>query len=230
MSNDPKIIIALDYSSEKEAIDLASKLDPGQCRLKVGKELFTAAGPDLVRRLQSKGFEIFLDLKFHDIPATVAKACAAAVELGVWMLNVHAIGGLEMMRAARAAVPAGKTKLIAVTVLTSMDGDDLLRVGLSADVKAQVKKMAALAYEAGLDGVVCSAKEAGMLRESHSDFLLVTPGIRPAWSASDDQKRIVTPADALELGVDYLVIGRPVTKASDPLAALIRIQQEIGGC
>ena len=230
MSNDPKIIIALDYPSEKEAIELASKLDPGQCRLKVGKELFTAAGPDLVRRLQSKGFEIFLDLKFHDIPATVAKACTAAVELGVWMLNVHAIGGLEMMRAARAAVPSGKTKLIAVTVLTSMDGEDLLRIGLNTDVETQVKKLAALADEAGLDGVVCSAKEASILRGSHSDFLLVTPGIRPAWSASDDQKRIVTPADALKLGVDYLVIGRPVTKASDPLAALLRIQQEIGCC
>lgn len=230
MSNDPKIIIALDFSSEKEAIELAAKLDPGQCRLKVGKELFTAAGPDLVRRLQSKGFEIFLDLKFHDIPATVGKACAAARDLGVWMLNVHAIGGLEMMLAARAAIPEGKTKLIAVTVLTSMDNNDLLRIGLHTEVETQVKKMAALAAEAGLDGVVCSAKEASMLRKSHSGFLLVAPGIRPAWSASDDQKRIVTPADALKLGVDYLVIGRPVTKAPDPLAALVRIQREIDSC
>lgn len=221
---DPKVIIALDYADESEALAFVAKLDPTQCRLKIGKEMFTLFGPQLVKTLIAQGFDIFLDLKFHDIPNTVAKACRAAAELGVWMVNVHASGGLEMMKAAKQAVAESRhpqTKLIAVTVLTSMDDAQLSRVVPDVTPAEQVKKLCALTHEAGLDGIVCSAQEAVMLRETYSaDFLLVTPGIRPAGSDAGDQKRIMTPEAAMQAGVSYLVMGRPITQAENPVAVL----------
>lgn len=227
--HDPKIIVALDYADADSALHLVNQLDPALCRLKVGKELFTAAGPQFVEKLTRSDFGVFLDLKFHDIPNTVAKACAAASNLGVWMLNVHASGGLEMMQAAKQAVDnsTGKPLLIAVTVLTSMNQETLHQVGIETELTAHVLNLARLTKQAGLDGVVCSAQEAQMLRSNlGDDFCLVTPGIRPANASKDDQSRIVTPADALRLGSSYLVIGRPITKATDPLAALQAIHQE----
>jgi len=227
---DPKIIVALDYAEASKALQLVQRLDPGLCRLKVGKELFTAAGPALVEQLVGKGYGVFLDLKFHDIPNTVAKACAAASRLGVWMLNVHASGGLAMMQAARDGVAkTGKSpKLIAVTVLTSMDQTTLNQLGIQGSLEDQVLRLARIAQQAGLDGVVCSAQEASALRMAlGQDFCLVTPGIRPANASADDQSRIVTPAEALRLGASYLVIGRPITQAPDPLLALQVIHQEI---
>lgn len=227
--HDPKIIVALDYADADSALHLVNQLDPALCRLKVGKELFTAAGPQFVEKLTRSDFGVFLDLKFHDIPNTVAKACAAASNLGVWMLNVHASGGLEMMQAAKQAVDnsTGKPLLIAVTVLTSMNQETLHQVGIETELTAHVLNLARLTKQAGLDGVVCSAQEAQMLRSNlGDDFCLVTPGIRPANASKDDQSRIVTPADALRLGSSYLVIGRPITKAADPLAALQAIHQE----
>ncbi len=228
-NNDPKIIVALDYADADSALNLVNQLDPALCRLKVGKELFTAAGPQFVEKLTRSDFGVFLDLKFHDIPNTVAKACTAASNLGVWMLNVHASGGLEMMLAAKQAVDqsAGKPLLIAVTVLTSMNQETLRQIGIEAELPTHVLNLAKLTKQAGLDGVVCSAQEAQMLRSNlGNDFCLVTPGIRPANASKDDQSRIVTPADALKLGSSYLVIGRPITKAADPLAALKAIHQE----
>lgn len=230
--HDPKIIVALDYADADSALHLVNQLDPALCRLKVGKELFTAAGPQFVEKLTRSDFGVFLDLKFHDIPNTVAKACAAASNLGVWMLNVHASGGLEMMQAAKQAVDnsTGKPLLIAVTVLTSMNQETLHQVGIETELTAHVLNLARLTKQAGLDGVVCSAQEAQMLRSNlGDDFCLVTPGIRPANASKDDQSRIVTPADALRLGSSYLVIGRPITKAADPLAALQTIHQECSG-
>ena len=227
--HDPKIIVALDYADADSALHLVNQLDPALCRLKVGKELFTAAGPQFVEKLTRSDFGVFLDLKFHDIPNTVAKACAAASNLGIWMLNVHASGGLEMMQAAKQAVDnsTGKPLLIAVTVLTSMNQETLHQVGIETELTAHVLNLARLTKQAGLDGVVCSAQEAQMLRSNlGDDFCLVTPGIRPANASKDDQSRIVTPADALRLGSSYLVIGRPITKAADPLAALQAIHQE----
>lgn len=227
---DPKIIVALDFASADEALALARRLDPRQCRLKVGKELFTRAGPALVEQLQQQGFEIFLDLKFHDIPNTVAKACRAAADLGVWMLNVHALGGRKMMEAARDAIAgaAQRPRLIAVTILTSLSGEELAEVGLAGSPEDNVLRLAALAQAAGLDGVVCSPQEVPALRRQWAqEFLLVTPGVRPAGAASDDQKRITTPEEALRLGSSYLVIGRPITQADDPLAALARINSVI---
>ena len=227
---DSKIIVALDHSEAGKALQLVQRLDPGLCRLKVGKELFTAAGPNLVEQLIDKGFGVFLDLKFHDIPNTVAKACEAASKLGVWMLNVHASGGSAMMQAARDGVAkSGKSpKLIAVTVLTSMDQAALNQVGVDGNLQNQVLRLARLAQQAGLDGVVCSAQEASALRTVlGQDFCLVTPGIRPANASADDQSRIATPAEALRLGSNYLVIGRPITQAADPLLALQSIHQEI---
>jgi len=197
--------------------------------LKVGKELFTAAGPQFVEKLASSNFGVFLDLKFHDIPNTVAKACSAASNLGVWMLNVHASGGLEMMQAAKKAVDSSEAKplLIAVTVLTSMNQQTLNQIGIQTDLPTHVLNLARLTQQAGLDGVVCSALEAQMLRSNlGSEFCLVTPGIRPANASKDDQSRIVTPADALSRGASYLVIGRPITQADSPLAALEAIHQE----
>lgn len=227
---DPKIIVALDYADAASALGLARQLDPALCRVKVGKELFTAAGPQLVEELVKRGFGVFLDLKFHDIPNTVAKACEAASKLGVWMLNVHASGGSQMMQAAREGVARSghSPLLIAVTVLTSMNQEGLAELGINTPVEQHVLRLATLTQQAGLDGVVCSAQEAPVLRRAlGNDFCLVTPGIRPADAALDDQSRVVTPADALALGSNYLVIGRPITKAADPLAALHQIRDSI---
>ena len=227
---DPRVIVALDFPDAAAAMALVDRLDPGECKLKVGKELFVRAGPALVESLRGRGFPVFLDLKFHDIPNTVAQACRAAADLGVWMVNVHASGGLKMMEAAREAVAgsSGPPKLVAVTVLTSMGAEDLRQIGLEVEPAVQVGRLAALARAAGLDGVVCSAREAAMLRRDiGSDFLLVTPGIRPAGSEAGDQSRVLTPARAVEAGADYLVVGRPITRAEDPLAALRRINAEI---
>jgi orotidine-5'-phosphate decarboxylase len=229
--SDPRIIVALDYPQAQPALDLVARLEPSLCRLKVGKELFTAAGPQLVEKLMQRGFEVFLDLKFHDIPNTTAQACKAAASLGVWMVNVHALGGRKMMEAARDAVAAcaRPPRLIAVTVLTSMAQEDLAGIGIAATPGEMVLRLAKLAQDSGLDGVVCSAQEAAMLRQHcGSSFCLVTPGIRPADAAADDQSRIMTPAAALQNGSSYLVIGRPVTKAADPLLALQNISREIG--
>lgn len=229
--NDPKIIVALDYPEGDQALALAKRLDPALCRVKVGKELFTAAGPALVESLVDAGFGVFLDLKFHDIPNTVAGAVKAAARLGVWMVNVHASGGGKMMAAAREALEgaAHRPKLIAVTVLTSMDRAGLAEIGLDVEPQQQVRRLARLARDAGLDGVVCSAREAAMLKgELGRDFLLVTPGIRPADASTDDQSRIMTPAAAMAAGADYLVIGRPITQAADPLQALRNIHLELG--
>ncbi|MHB1144025.1 MAG: orotidine-5'-phosphate decarboxylase [Thiobacillus sp.] len=234
-----KIIVALDYADAASALALVARLDPALCRLKVGKELFTAAGPDLVRTLVARGFEVFLDLKFHDIPNTVAAACRAAAGLGVWMVNVHASGGRRMMTAAQEALsglpPRERTGdkparplLIAVTVLTSMSAEDLGEVGITDTPADQVLRLARLSQHCKLDGVVCSAQEAAMLRaDLGADFRLVTPGIRPAGAEAGDQRRVMTPAEALRAGATDLVIGRPITGAADPLAALKRIQSDI---
>ncbi|BCM24719.1 orotidine-5'-phosphate decarboxylase [Methyloradius palustris] len=225
-----KIIVALDYADATSALALVNQLNPALCGLKVGKELFTAAGPHLVETLVNKGFNVFLDLKFHDIPNTVAKACEAASRLGVWMLNVHASGGLAMMQAAKEGVAKSGQQplLIAVTVLTSMDQATLNQIGIAGNLQDQVLKLAQLTQQAGLDGVVCSAQEAPVLRQHlGADFCLVTPGIRPADAKSDDQTRIVTPAKALQLGASYLVVGRPITQATNPLASLQSIVAEI---
>lgn len=232
-NHDPKIIVALDYAEAKPALALVDRLDPALCRLKVGKELFTAEGPRFVEQLVHKNFGVFLDLKFHDIPNTVAKACEAGAKLGVWMLNVHASGGHAMMEAARNAVDKSSQPplLIAVTVLTSMDQATLSETGVAGKLQDQVLRLAMLTQRSGLDGVVCSAQEAPLLRANvDQDFCLVTPGIRPAASGKDDQSRVVTPAEALKQGSNYLVIGRPITQSPDPLAALQSIQREIAGC
>ncbi|MDI1303084.1 MAG: orotidine-5'-phosphate decarboxylase [bacterium] len=225
------VIVALDYPRAAGALALAEKISPSECRLKIGKELFTAEGPAIVRAIQDRGFELFLDLKFHDIPNTVAAAVATAADLGVWMVNVHASGGRRMMTAAAEKLQQGgySTKLVAVTVLTSMEQSDLAEIGLDIDPLIQVQRLARLAADSGLDGVVCSAQEASILRETMgSDFLLVTPGIRPAHSDAGDQRRIMTPEQAKAAGVSYLVIGRPVTQAADPAAALRAINQSLG--
>jgi orotidine-5'-phosphate decarboxylase len=226
----PRVIVALDFPDAQTALGLAARLDPALCRLKVGKELYTAAGPALVRSLVARGFSVFLDLKFHDIPNTVAAACRAAAGLGVWMLNVHAFGGIAMMSAAREAIGTGSgaPRLIGVTLLTSMSQADLADLGVSGSPIDIVQRLAMLSRRAGLDGVVCSAREAPVLRAAcGSDFCLVTPGIRPADAAADDQQRVMTPSAAVEAGADYLVIGRPITRAPDPIAALEAINREI---
>ena len=231
MNQEARVIVALDFDDAAKAMALVDKLDPAACKLKVGKEMFTLFGPELVKSLIAKGFDIFLDLKFHDIPNTVAKACKAAAEMGVWMVNVHASGGMEMMKAAKNAIAGSshpQTKLIAVTVLTSMDQAQLNDVVPEVSPAEQVKKLAQLTADSGLDGVVCSAKEAVMLRETHNDeFLLVTPGIRPAGADVGDQKRVMTPVDAIDAGVSYLVMGRPITQAENPLAALQSVNQSL---
>ena len=218
------IIVAVDFSDTKSAWNFIDKVEPKDCRLKIGKELFTHAGPDFIKQIKQKGFDIFLDLKFHDIPNTVAKAVAAAAELGVWMTNVHASGGVRMMEAAKDALyQYGKDAplLIAVTVLTSMESSDLKEIGIEVSPLEQATRLALLAKNCGLDGVVCSAKEVQSFRTRlGSDFKLVTPGIRPAGSTPDDQRRIMTPQRAQAAGADYLVIGRPITQAEDPSKAL----------
>lgn len=226
-----RIIVALDYAEASQAVRMAERLDPAACRLKVGKELFTRGGPALVEQLLRRDFSVFLDLKFHDIPNTVAAACRAAASLGVWMVNVHAQGGRRMLDAAREGVSGFQHPplLIAVTVLTSLGGDELREVGYDESPESLVGRLARLTADCGLDGVVCSAREAPALRAAHGpDFRLVTPGIRPAGSAADDQRRVTTPAEAIAAGSDYLVVGRPITAARDPLTALREIRREIG--
>jgi orotidine-5'-phosphate decarboxylase len=230
--NARRVIVALDVPTSVAALAIAERLDPRQCRVKVGKELFTAAGPMLIERLTALGFEIFLDLKFHDIPNTVASACREAAKFGVWMIDVHALGGRSMMTAAREAIDGVERRplLVGVTVLTSMNETELREVGVASSPMDAVARLARLAQDCGLDGVVCSAREARMLREAlRNDFVLVTPGIRPAGSASDDQQRITSPAQAVADGATYLVIGRPITRAADPQKALESVNAEIGG-
>lgn len=227
---DPRIIVALDFPGAEQALALAAKLEPGLCRVKVGKELFTAAGPQVVEKLMGKGFDVFLDLKFHDIPTTVANACKAAAGLGVWMMNVHALGGRKMLSAARKAVPVGTTKLIAVTLLTSMERSDLSEVGLQGDPQDVVQRLALLVRDCELDGIVSSALEVPRIRQlMGGSFCVVTPGIRPADTSVDEQKRVTTPRQAIENGADYLVIGRPITQAIDPVLMLRRLNDEIEG-
>ncbi len=229
MSSSP-IIVALDFPNEKEALTLVEQLEPGRCRLKVGKELFTRSGPEFVKKLVKQNFDVFLDLKFHDIPNTVARACQAGADLGIWMINVHAMGGRKMLEAAREALPANTSnpKLIAVTVLTSMGAEDLKEIGLTKSPAEQVKHLATLTNDCGLDGVVCSPQEITLLREDlDSSFELITPGIRPEWSVTGDQKRIMTPAQAVQAGSNYLVIGRPITQAEQPMQALEKIEKEL---
>lgn len=224
------VIVAMDYADPASALALAERLDPAACRLKVGKELFTVAGPRVVEQMQGLGFEVFLDLKFHDIPNTVAAAVRAAADLGVWMVNVHAAGGRRMLESAAAAVSgySASPQLIGVTVLTSMDETDYDEVGYALPLSQQVFQLAALCADCGLDGVVCSAREAGELRRARgADFALVTPGIRPAGSSSDDQRRVLTPPEAISAGSSHLVIGRPVTRADDPAAALAAINASL---
>ncbi|MFB8831418.1 orotidine-5'-phosphate decarboxylase [Azotobacter sp. CWF10] len=231
MSCQTPIIVALDFPSREAALALAARLDPVQCRVKVGKELFTRCGPGIVETLQWQGFEVFLDLKFHDIPNTTAMAVKAAAELGVWMVNVHCSGGLRMMHACRESldgINGRRPLLIGVTVLTSMEREDLAGIGLDVEPQRQVLRLAALAEQAGLDGLVCSAQEAPALKAAHPQLKLVTPGIRPAGSAQDDQRRILTPHQALEAGSDYLVIGRPISQAADPAQALATLVAELG--
>ena len=233
---DPKVIVALDFANPMHALALADRLDPATCALKVGKELFVIAGPEPVRWMIERGFNVFLDLKFHDIPNTVAQACVAATRLGVWMLNVHAAGGRAMLAAAREAVTATAAAqrrapplLIAVTVLTSLADSDLRETGVGNTATQQALELARLSASCGLDGVVCSAVEAPVLRAARGrDFKLVTPGIRLAGSSPDDQARIITPSAAVANGADYLVVGRPITQAADPLAVLAAINASIG--
>lgn len=229
-NNDPRVLVALDFASVEEALALVKMINPTMCRVKVGKELFTRAGPSFIEQLHALGFEVFLDLKFHDIPNTVAKACRAAAELGVWMVNVHALGGRRMMEAAREAVNSGSHTplLIAVTVLTSMGKEDLQEVGLSGEPLENVLRLARLAEMSGMDGVVCSPREVIALRETVAkSFCLVTPGVRPTGASTDDQKRITTPEDAITTGSSYLVIGRPITQAENPREALENINSVI---
>ena len=224
------IIVALDYPNADAALTLVDQLDPNLCRVKVGKELFTREGPSIIKAIQSRGFELFLDLKFHDIPNTVASAVHAAADLGVWMVNVHASGGRRMMTAARERLQQYnyQTLLIAVTVLTSSERSDLAEIGLDIEPIDQVQRLAKLTDDCALHGVVCSAQEASILRQQHAQpFALVTPGIRPAGADSNDQKRIMTPKQAVEVGVDYMVIGRPITQAPNPVDALKSILQSL---
>jgi len=230
MTKTSPIIVALDFPSKKETMQLVDQLEPTLCRLKVGKELFTRCGPSLVKQLVDKNFDVFLDLKYHDIPNTVAKACAAAADLGVWMLNVHALGGEKMMAAAKKELSSNDSPLlIAVTWLTSSGQAELEALGIKATPQQMVSRLASMTKNSGLDGVVCSAQEAPILRrDMGNDFLLVTPGIRLADSKQDDQCRVVTPEKAIADGASYLVIGRPITQAEDPCKVLRTINSDIG--
>ncbi len=223
------LIIALDFAERTSLANLVAALDPRQCRLKVGKEVFTRFGPALVEDLQGRGFEVFLDLKFHDIPQTVAQAVKAAADLGVWMVNVHASGGRRMLEAARDSLQVYQRKpwLIAVTVLTSLEDAELQEVGITRSAAQQVQLLAELSLACGLDGVVCSAREAALLQPLQPSWLRVTPGIRPAHAASDDQRRTMTPRQALDAGATHLVVGRPVTRAADPAQALADLIAEV---
>ncbi len=229
MPSEPRIIIALDFKDEASTLALVDQLEPSLCRLKVGKELFVRCGPALVKKLINKGFDVFLDLKFHDIPNTVAAACHAAADMGVWMVNVHASGGRKMMQFAREAIDKSEHKplLIGVTILTSLSRQDIAEVGLDIEPADQVLRLARLARDSGLDGVVCSPQEVSVLKQQlGQDFCLVTPGVRPSGSAAGDQQRVMTPSQALQSGSDYLVIGRPITAAPDPVQALKNIIDE----
>lgn len=224
------LIVALDYSTLDEALETADMLDPSVCRVKVGKELYTREGPLVLRALHNRGFEVFLDLKFHDIPNTVANAVLAAAEQGAWMVNVHAMGGRRMMEAAADILSRNKmpTHLIGVTVLTSLAGRELTEIGIESSIDEQVERLAQLAQSSGLEGIVCSAREARRIRQVCGDsFLKVTPGIRPKSAATDDQQRITTPAQAMQDGSTHLVVGRPITKADDPAQAVQDILTEI---
>jgi len=229
-----RVIVALDFQDRLDALQLVDQLDPGRCRLKVGKEMFTRFGPGFVQALQGRGFDVFLDLKFHDIPNTAAAAVEAAADLGVWMVNVHAYGGRHMLEACARQLAARnldeRPLLYAVTVLTSLTDNEIREIGWSGTSDEVVARLAGLAQESGLDGVVCSAMEAEFLKGRFgSDMGLVTPGIRPAFAVQGDQQRVMTPAKALAAGSDYLVIGRPITQAEDPMDALARIEAEIAG-
>ena len=230
VENNKRIIVALDFPTANQALQLVDQLDAEKCRLKVGKELFTREGPAVVEKLQAKGFDVFLDLKFHDIPNTTAAACAAAADLGVWMVNVHALGGRRMMEAARNAIEKSSHQplLIGVTILTSMAETDLVEIGLSGNPENEVGRLAQLAHESGLDGLVCSAQEAASMRNKFGpDFVLVTPGIRPAGSETADQRRTMTPVEAITAGSSYLVIGRPISRVENPIKALDSIHAEL---
>ncbi|WP_318434496.1 orotidine-5'-phosphate decarboxylase [Photobacterium leiognathi] len=228
---DPKVIVALDYDNQNEALAFVDRIEPGSCRLKVGKEMFTYFGPDFVRQLHDRGHSVFLDLKFHDIPNTCSKAVKAAADLGVWMVNVHASGGERMMTASREILePYGKDRplLIGVTVLTSMEASDLAGIGIKQEPQQQVLNLASLTKNSGLDGVVCSAQEASILKGNlGQNFKLVTPGIRPVGSEAGDQRRVMTPVEAIAAGSDYLVIGRPITQAADPALVLAEINKSL---
>ena len=227
---DPKVLVALDFADSESAFVFVKKLNPRLCRLKVGKELFAVAGPEFVSALIHSGFDVFLDLKYHDIPNTVTKAIQAAAKLGVWMVNVHALGGRKMMVAAREALADCEHKplLVAVTILTSMEQSDLVEIGLQGTPEENVLRLARLAQSSGMDGVVCSAHEVALLRRAlDSDFCLVTPGIRPEGSNHDDQKRIMTPRSAMDSGSSYLVIGRPITQSTDPITVLTKINRSL---
>lgn len=228
--NSSKILVALDYADRQSALQFVEKLTPNLCRLKVGKELFSVSGPEFIKELIDRGFDVFLDLKYHDIPNTVAKAIQATAKLGVWMVNVHALGGRKMMEAAREALSNCEHKplLIAVTVLTSMEQSDLNEIGLQGTPEENVLRLANLAQTAGMDGIVCSAQEVARLRQTFdANFCLVTPGIRPEGSRNDDQKRIMTPKKAMEAGSSFLVIGRPITQSDDPVATLTSINNSL---
>lgn len=230
MTTSNRIIVALDDADASRALGLVERLQPSRCRLKVGKEAFTRFGPSFVESLQARGFEVFLDLKFHDIPNTVAGACAAAAELGVWMVNVHVSGGRRMIEAARNRLEqvSRPPLLIGVTLLTSLGPDDLTAIGCPGEPLERVRLLAELGQSAGLDGVVCSPLEAAAVRAvCGPDFVLVTPGVRPAGSARDDQMRVMTPPEAIAAGADHLVIGRPITAAPDPLMALAAIETSL---
>ena len=225
-----KVIVALDYNDEKKALEFVDRVSSDLCRLKVGNELFTSAGPKFVAKLVDKGFKVFLDLKYHDIPNTVSRACEAAADLGVWLVDVHTSGGPVMMSAAAEALSKYRERpyLIGVTVLTSMDSAQLGSIGVNTEPKEQVIRLARLAKESGLDGVVSSAQEVTLIKSNvEAPFICVTPGIRPAGSSVGDQKRIMTPAEAIAAGSDYLVIGRPITQAEDPVKALVDINASI---
>lgn len=232
MSTKSPVVVALDFPTKEQAVAMAQQLDPALCRVKVGKELFTASGPSVVEELHALGFDVFLDLKFHDIPNTCAKAVGVAADLGVWMVNVHASGGRRMMEAARNEIDkkAHQPLLIGVTVLTSMEQNDLVEIGLNLDPQEQVRRLALLTESSGLDGVVCSAQEVELIRNNCSPgFLTVTPGIRPAGSDQGDQRRVLTPEQAVKAGVDYMVIGRPITQAGNPGVACRNILESLAG-
>jgi len=225
-----KIIVALDFPTLEQALSFVKPLKPEMCRLKVGKELFAVGGPQFVGQLVDQGFDVFLDLKYHDIPNTVKKACQASAELGVWMLNVHSMGGRSMMEAAKEGVLAAshQPKLIAVTILTSHSEQDLEDIGLAGPIQSRVEKLAQLTQNSGLDGVVCSAMEAPSLRKLMApSFELVTPGIRPAGADLGDQKRVMTPREAIDAGSTYLVMGRPITQSDDPIGTLEQLNEEL---